>query len=186
MVNQNVAKGKVLISDPFLWDSNFERSVVYLVEHNEEGSLGLVLNYPLEEALNSKLKAEVGIGSDFYQGGPVELNTLHFLHQNDTIEDAQKIQEGVYWGGNLNQAIETLDLLPHLKNEYKFFLGYSGWAAGQLQEELQENTWIVSDIHQDFIFGKTLESQTFWSEMMKKQGADWRLLSNAPKNYFLN
>lgn len=186
MTSQILAKGKVLISEPFLQDPHFERSVIYLVEHNAEGSLGFVLNNKIASDMNKQLKGELGIKNDLYKGGPVELNTLHFLHQNDAIQDAVEIQKGIFWGGHIEQAIQTIEILPQSQSAYKFFLGYSGWAAGQLQEEVKENTWIISDIHSAFIFGEALESQKFWSKMMKKQGTDWQLLSNAPKHYFLN
>ena len=126
-------------------DFHFGRSVVLLIEHNEsEGSFGIIMN----KSLNVRLKEIVDVFEDFdapvYLGGPVAENQIFFMHTlGDLIPDSCKIMDGLYWGGDTD-TLNTL-IAQGIVNQHniRFFLGYSGWEAGQLTSELSHNSWLV-------------------------------------------
>ena len=178
--------GKLLISEPFLADPNFRRSVILISDYQEEGTVGFVLNHPslllLKDLIPEMPEAEFPI----YIGGPVATDTVHFIHRCfDKMNDGQEIAKGIYWGGNF----ETLKVLINNgsieAHEVKFFLGYSGWAKDQLKEEIEGNTWIVSDrYHQEVVFSDNEEE--LWREVIIELGPKYAHVSNFPQNPNLN
>jgi putative transcriptional regulator len=178
--------GKLLISEPFLSDPNFKRSVVLLAEHSEEGTLGFILNQPSALLLKDLVPDLWEANYPVFIGGPVEIDTVHFIHRcYDKLNSGEEIANGIYWGGNF----ETLKILVNnnsiAENEVKFFLGYSGWGAFQLKEEITENTWIVSDkFHQDLVFSHNEE--VVWREVILNLGPKYAHISNFPSDPNLN
>jgi putative transcriptional regulator len=180
------SSGKLLISEPFLNDPNFKRSVVLLAEHNDDGTLGFILNQPslllLKDLVPELLQADFPL----FIGGQVEVDSIHFIHRCfDKLNSGEEIAKGIYWGGNF----ETLKILVNnnsiAQNEIKFFLGYSGWAIDQLVEELKENTWIVSDqFYQDVVFSHNEEE--LWREVIINLGPKFAHVSNFPSDPSLN
>lgn len=178
--------GKLLISEPFLNDPNFKRSVILLAEHGDEGTLGFILNQPsvllLKDLVPDLWQAEYPV----FIGGPVEVDTVHFIHRcYDKLNSGDEIAEGIYWGGNF----ETLKILVNnnsiSENEVKFFLGYSGWGEGQLKEEIDANTWIVSEkLNQDVVFSHNEEE--LWREAIINLGSRYAHVSNFPSDPNLN
>ncbi|HOZ84038.1 MAG TPA: YqgE/AlgH family protein [Niabella sp.] len=179
------ASGTLLIANPHLNDPNFLRTVVFLCEHNAEGSFGFVLNRKLEYTVD-ELVAELG---DFklpiFEGGPVELNTLHFLHQYpQQIPGGKEVIDGVFWGGEFEKLIEAINARIIDTNKIRFFLGYSGWGEGQLNFEMDEKTWIVSKAKKEFLFPK--DSNELWKEVLNQMGGEYKLILNAPLDPRLN
>ena len=180
------ATGKLLISEPFLNDPNFKRSVILMAEHSYEGTLGFVLNQPSLLLLKDLIPDFTEADFPVFIGGPVEVDTIHFIHRcYDKLNSGEEISNGIYWGGNF----ETLKVL--IKNnsidedELKFFLGYSGWSSGQLEEEIIENTWIVSDkFTQDIVFSNNEEE--LWREVIVSLGPRFAHVSNFPSDPSLN
>lgn len=180
------SSGKLLISEPFLNDPNFKRSVILMTEHNDEGTLGFILNQPslllLKDLVPDFGQAEFPV----FIGGPVEIDTIHFVHRcYDKLNSGEKIANGIYWGGNF----ETLKILINSnsisQDEVKFFLGYSGWSIGQLEQEINENTWIVSDqFHQDIVFSQNEEQ--LWRDVIINLGPKYAHVSNFPSDPSLN
>lgn len=178
------AKGKLLIAEPFLGDPNFERSVVFLCEHNEHGTFGLVFNQTTNLHLNDVLKEPVVTNLPLYLGGPVEQNTLHFLHRLSFIEDAVPVGENLYWSGDFEQITSLLNVGKITDRDLRFFIGYSGWSAGQLEEELSKNAWILSDTDAGFIFDTPVDQ--FWRAVLRKMGGEYRVKSHYPTDPRLN
>lgn len=180
------SSGKLLISEPFLNDPNFKRSVILMTEHNDEGTLGFILNQPslllLKDLVPDFGQAEFPV----FIGGPVEIDTIHLVHRcYDKLNSGEKIANGIYWGGNF----ETLKILINSnsisQDEVKFFLGYSGWSIGQLEQEINENTWIVSDqFHQDIVFSQNEEQ--LWRDVIINLGPKYAHVSNFPSDPSLN
>src|SRR5690606_27551040 len=99
--------GILLISDPFLKDPNFLRSVVFLCEHKDEGSFGFVLNRPYLNTLDELIPELTGYALQVYYGGPVQKDTIHFLHQYPTeFPGAIEVSKGIYWGGEFDKVVE--------------------------------------------------------------------------------
>lgn len=181
-----VEDGVLLIADPFLNDHNFARSVVLLMRHNEnEGSFGFVLDQPLGHTLDELLNDLDEHPVPVFKGGPVQLDTVHYIHQYpELIPNSQLITEGVYWGGDF----DTLkSLIIHDKidlKKVKFFLGYSGWEQGQLQTELDEHSWITATSTREIIF-ETLPEK-IWEASLKHLGGKYETMINYPIDPQLN
>jgi putative transcriptional regulator len=179
-------KGDLLISEPFLNDPNFVRTVILLCEHNDEGTLGFVLNKPAQIALNELIE-EVGSRDDkIFIGGPVQQNTLQFMHRLDSlIEGGIEVTKGLYWGGNFDQMMTLLDGELIKKEDIKFFVGYSGWAPGQLKDELELNSWIIyRNVGVNQIFDTNVDS--LWKEVLSNMGGKYKIISNFPVDPRLN
>lgn len=178
--------GKLLISEPFLSDPNFKRSVVLLAEHEAQGTLGFILNQPSTLLLKDLVPDLWEANFPVFIGGPVEVDTIHFIHRcYDKLQSGEEIAKGIYWGGNF----ETLKILVNNHNisasEVKFFLGYSGWGEEQLDEEIKENTWIVSnEYHPDVVFSANEEK--LWREVIINLGPKYAHISNFPSDPNLN
>ncbi|MCL9769215.1 YqgE/AlgH family protein [Flavobacterium sp. HXWNR69] len=179
-------KGHLLIAEPsILGDVSFNRSVVLLAEHNDEGSIGFILNKPLSYSIND-LIPEIDATFEIYNGGPVEQDNLYFIHTiPDVIPNSVEISNGIYWGGDFETTKQLINEDKISKNQIRFFLGYSGWSVNQLEMELQENAWIVSENTQkNKLLSKA--SNQFWKEKIIEQGGEYILFSNAPENPTLN
>ena len=178
-------KGRLLISEPFLPDPNFERTVVLLCEHNEEGSFGFVLNKPSILKVGEVMEDITDLDNLVYVGGPVQQDTLHFIHRNTQLENAVEIVEQIHWGG----AFDSLMLLCQTRQitgkDIRFFLGYSGWGPGQLDEELEQDSWIVCDYVTDQLLFDT-EPEIMWRKALENMGGRFSMYSNYPVDPRLN
>lgn len=175
--------GRILISEPFLLDPNFKRSVVLLTEHNDMGTVGFVLNQPTDLNLTAVFEDLDGKDISLYQGGPVELNSLHYIHSNKEIRDSIEVGDNLFWGGDIKEVKEGLHVRAFNPDSFRFFVGYSGWAPGQLEDELSQGSWMVSEMSSKEIFGNDAE---LWKTAVKKLGGDDSLLANSPSDPHLN
>ncbi len=179
-------KGTLLIAEPALTgDVSFNRSVVLLAEHNQEGSVGFILNKPLDYDI-SDLISEINVPFQVFNGGPVEQDNLYFIHTvPNLIANSVEISDGIYWGGDFEKTINLINEKTISSKEIRFFLGYSGWASYQLDQELLSKSWIVvQNEYKSDIIQKS--SCAFWKEKMLELGGDYLLWSNAPENPNLN
>jgi len=179
------AAGILLISDPFLKDPNFMRTVVFLCEHKEQGSFGFVLNRKYENTLDELIPDLEGFKIPVYYGGPVQMDTIHFLHQYpDEIPGSQEVIKGVYWGGDFNMVIQMIRKKEIDENKIRFFIGYSGWGSGQLNGELNEKSWLTVKAVRKLIFHKKHEE--IWKDSLKQLGGDFEMMINFPIDPQLN
>jgi len=179
------AKGDLLISEPFLPDPNFERTVILLCEHNDEGSFGFVLNKP-SLLKYSDVMEDSSYNELIYVGGPVEQETLHVLHtQGDLLEGSIDLGNGIFWGGNFEQLQLLVDTDQIEPADFKFFLGYSGWSSGQLEMEFKEKTWIISDqAKKEQVFD--MDADQLWKNALNEMGGKFKMISNYPIDPRLN
>ena len=183
--NKVASQGKVLIAEPFLNDTYFKRSVVFITEHNSEGSVGFVLNKPVELKVQDVIQNFPYIEAGISIGGPVNTNTLHYIHTlGDVIPDSVRVLDNVFWGGDFNALKELIARGKVRKDQIRFFLGYSGWVALQLENELKESAWLVAEINAELIMKG--EEVGFWNQILEKMDNKYQVWANFPENPGLN
>ncbi len=177
--------GVLLIAPPMLSDPNFRRTVVLLCEHNPEGSFGLILNRPLSLHLGEVLDGVDAYAEPLFFGGPVQPNTLHFLHRyGDLVPEAVGVVDGVAWGGDFEVMKTLIEAEGPTARDLRFFLGYAGWSPGQLDEEIRQGGWFLSEAGGEDVFAESPDR--LWRSVLRKKGGDYAILANFPDDPRLN
>ena len=178
-------KGKILISEPFLPDTFFNRTIVYLADHNPEGSVGFILNKKLEIKVCDAISGFDGWEEYLSMGGPVAPDTLHYLHNlGERIPKSVLVDENIYWGGEID-FIRNLIKKGKLDNsQIRFFLGYSGWSAGQLERELKENSWVIAKVKTDIVLNNPVENT--WKRVLRGLNNKYRMWADFPESPDMN
>lgn len=177
--------GRILISVPALQDFYFRKSVVLIADHNEDGSFGLIINKPVDVKLSDIASEFAGFDAPVFLGGPVKTDSLFFIHTRpDLIEDGAKIMEGLYWGGNIDTVRDLIKSGGLKPNDVRFFVGYAGWMANQLNRELEEKSWVVSLTDLNQIIGE--DTSNMWSQTLQKLGREYKLWVNYPADPMMN
>lgn len=180
------ATGILLIAEPFLKDANFMRSVILLCRHEEsEGSFGFVLNSLFHQKLDELIPELDGFDLPVYKGGPVQMDTLHYIHQYpELLSDCVKVTENVYWGGDF-ELLKTLMQEGLIEREkIRFFLGYSGWENGQLAGEMEEKSWLTIAASSSLIFETGVEE--IWKASLIQLGGKYEMMIHFPTDPQLN
>jgi putative transcriptional regulator len=179
------SSGTFLIADPFLKDPHFQRTVILLCEHNDEGSFGLVVNRLLPLRLCDLLSDIKNTNFPVYYGGPVDTNTLHILHRSpELLPDSQSLQKNIFWGGPIETITELINRNVLNHENIRFFLGYSGWGEGQLSNELKEETWITGKGNADLVFME--EPKNCWKKALQTLGEPYNQMALYPLDPQLN
>ena len=182
--NKKYGKGSLLIANPVLPDPNFSRTVILLCNHDEQGSFGLVINRsaPLKAPdLFSSIDVLKSYNEKIYLGGPVSQSMVFYLYRSaKDVIDLDKICSGVYLGSNL-ETLESLYLdIENPEENIRFYLGYSGWSGGQLDGEMEQNSWLIQNANEQFVF---LESENLiWPKAVNSLGEKYQYLTKAPVN----
>ncbi|MFA6088057.1 YqgE/AlgH family protein [Mucilaginibacter sp.] len=180
------AAGRLLISEPFMPDPNFKRSVILLTEYSEAGAMGFILNHQGEYLLGDILSDVSYSEIPVYMGGPVAANTLHYIHCcPEKIEGGIEIWDGIFWGGDFEQIKDLINTYRLQESEIKFFTGYSGWTPNQLDDELREDAWIVANKFESGIIFSNNE-HNLWKEVVISLGQRYAHIANFPENPMLN
>lgn len=179
MAKVKIKRGEVLIAEPFMLDPNFKRAVILLCEHQNDGSLGFILNKSLDMKINDLIADFPQFDSNVYYGGPVQTDTVHYVHNvGDLIPNSNNISEGVYWGGDferLKKLVESGQVTPE---NIKFFVGYTGWSSGQLSEEIKYGSWVSGKFTPDYIFKE--EVTELWTSALKEKGDAYSVIAQMP------
>ena len=175
-------KGGMMLAAPFLGDVNFSRAVILLCLHEEQGSVGYVLNHLSQSTLKQVLEEEIVSDFPIYIGGPVEPNTLHYLHTlPELIEESTAISEGLYWGQSFDQLVDLLKHEAISTEQLKFFAGYSGWTQQQLDKEIQEHSWIVQNTSRlEYVFERPPDH--LWNDILREMGEPYVHFSHFPED----
>jgi putative transcriptional regulator len=177
--------GILLIADPFLKDPNFLRTVVFLCEHKVEGSFGFVLNRKYEQTLDELVIGLDEVKLPVFYGGPVQMDTIHFLHQYpDEIPGGEEVSKGIFWGGDFEMVIDMIKKGQLDENKIRFYIGYSGWGDGQLSNEIQERSWLTVAGTRKLVFHNNYEE--IWKDSLKQLGGDYEMMINFPIDPQLN
>ncbi|MBC7642990.1 MAG: YqgE/AlgH family protein [Flavobacterium sp.] len=186
MVLKTISKGQLLVAEPaIIGDMTFNRAVILLADHTNEGSVGFIMNKPLKYFIKDLVP---NLNSNFviYNGGPVEQDNLYFIHNiPDLIPKSIEISDGIFWGGDFDLTRKLINSGKINENNIRFFLGYTGWDSNQLEKEIELNSWIATqNIYQNKIFEKS--SDNFWKEKIEELGGEYVIWSNAPENPSFN
>jgi putative transcriptional regulator len=183
--NVRPAAGKLLLAEPFLGDPFFSRSVVLLIEHNEEGSFGLIINKQVPVKPAEAISSLGNYEGKVFVGGPVQPRSIFYLHTlGQRLEGSLPVIDHLYWGGDamqLNQMIMKGEVKP---GEVRFFLGYSGWSPGQLQDELKRDSWLVTKASADFLLNTP--PRHLWKALLQRMGGKYAYWINFPTDPLLN
>jgi putative transcriptional regulator len=175
-----VKKGQGLLAEPFMWDANFKRAVILLCEHNEEGSFGFIINKRLEMRIDELIGDFPEFEGDVFYGGPVQTDTIHFLHNvGKMIDDSVRVGRGIYWGGDFEKVKFLIQSKLIKPQNIRFYVGYSGWSEGQLQGELEMGSWVISDMFSNDIF--KAEPEDLWQEAMTRKGDPYSVIAQMPE-----
>lgn len=181
------AKGDILISSPFLNDYHFARSVVLLIEHNEEGSMGIIMNkdFHYHILLNDLIPAlEFAPKIPIYKGGPMSRDTIFFLHTFKDLKGALPLGNGLYMNGDFEEVQQyILDGKP-VDGVFRFFSGYAGWENKQLEKEIEENSWLVSSSNKEALLD--LHFRELWHNSLSDLGGKYAIWARYPLYPSLN
>lgn len=191
---EDISAGRLLVATPGLRDPNFARSVVLLLEHDRDGTLGIVLNRPLEVTIVEVLPdwtGEVSAPERLFDGGPVSseaalaVGLLTHPAPDGADEDTEAHEDGglVGWRTMFGRVgLVDLDapapLLDGALSGLRIFAGYAGWSPAQLEVEIDSGAWVVVDAEDDDLTTRT--PGTLWSQVLRRQRGDLRLLSTCP------
>lgn len=179
------APGILLIAEPFLKDPNFTRTVVFLCEHEQQGSFGFILNKKFEHTLDELISELEGHRLPVFYGGPVQKDSIHFLHQYpDLIPGSLELGNDIYWGGNFEALTSLIKTKSVDLSNIKFFIGYSGWAEGQLNTELEEKTWLTVNATRSLVFHT--QHNEVWKGSLQLLGGEYEMMINFPIDPQLN
>jgi len=181
-----IQQGKLLVAEPFMPDFYFKRSVLLLADYNDsEGSFGLIINKKTDYTIGDITTEFKNFDAEVYLGGPVQTDNLFYLHKRgDILKDSLEILPGVFWGGDFEQLIFLINEGIMAKEDIRFYLGYAGWNPKQLDKELKEISWLVTNVSSKEIFNNNPDS--LWKNSIKKLGHDFMHWLNFPVNPQLN
>ena len=176
-LDKAIIEAKLLMAEPFMLDPHFKRAVIVLCEHSAEtGTVGFILNKSLKMKLNDLLASFPESDLDVLYGGPVGTDTLHYIHNvGDLLPESIKIANGLYWGGDFEELQRLFSLNVIKPENVRFFLGYSGWTAGQLQEEMRNHSWLLGNIDANYIFNAKPDD-TLWEEVLQNEGGTFSVI----------
>ena len=178
-------KGRVLIAEPFLEGQYFNRSVILLTEFTDDGAVGFVLNKPVHLPINELLPDLDKFEGDVFVGGPVQNNQIYYLHTvPELIPNSFHVFDNLYWGGDFEILKELVSLKKIEVDQIRFFAGYSGWSAGQLEDEIKENSWLVSSVEISDLM--RIDNEDIWKKALSRLGGNYKLWANFPKDERMN
>lgn len=177
-------KGKIIISTPDISGDIFSRSVVLIIDHNAEGSFGLILNKK-NQNMSARLLKIFGFQVDVYEGGPVENDKIFFIIKGDKVtESFSAINEEFYLTEDIENVVAAIIEQRLSVEDIKVFSGYSGWAADQLENEIRRKLWTVVDVYN---LDYTLPTDhSLWKNIMQNLGGEFLLWANAPEDLSMN
>lgn len=185
----NIAKpsqGSLLLSEPFMSDPTFERSVILICEHDENGTLGLILNNRSHLILSDILDGVDSLDLPIYHGGPVATNSLFYIHRAyDKLQSGTHISEDIYWGDDFEKVLFLLEEKLINVDEVKFFIGYSGWSENQLDIEIQQNTWVAHPSFDSSLLFIS-DGENLWKQALISLGPKYAHVANFPRTPNLN
>jgi len=179
MSEVEVLKGNVLLAEPFMMDSNFRRAAIVLCEHDEEGTVGFIMNKPIDVNITDLIPDFPSFDGALHFGGPVATDSIHYIHNvGDLLDESIRVGNGMYWGGNFEKLKFLIDAKLISPANIRFYVGYSGWSNGQLTEELSSGSWVVADMHPNYLFKS--EPVMLWEEILSDLPDPYSVIAQMP------
>jgi putative transcriptional regulator len=178
-------RGRLIIASPRVMDPNFRRAVVLVTEHSDRGAMGVVLNRPSDTTVDEVVPDLVPLvdGDEVvHVGGPVASTSVVVLAEFDDPSAAALLVDGDL-GFVPAEAAERESFAEVLRRR-RVFAGHSGWGPGQLEAELEDEDWIITDAARDDVFAG--DTEALWSTVLKRLGRDYALLTTMPNDPSLN
>ena len=176
-----LGKGIFLVATPSLRDHNFRQTVILLCEHGEEGALGVVVNRPTKINITEvlpQIPILEGQKHMVFSGGPVQRNHLLILYRTpEEPENTHHVFNGVYLGGNM-PALEEIVKNPFSPDNFRAFMGYSGWAPGQLENEMKSGSWLTLPADSSFMFD--WDHTRVWTDILQSLGTQYQIYRDMP------
>lgn len=171
--------GNVLVAEPFMIDPNFKRGVVLLCEHSDQGSVGFVLNKKLDMEVTELLADFPEFDANVYFGGPVQTDTIHYIHRKgDLLEDSVEVINGVFWGGDFDKLKFLISTKMIGPKDIRFFVGYTGWSGGQLNQEMRLGSWVLAEMFPNYLF--QTKPSDLWHQVMTHKGNAYSVIAQMP------
>lgn len=178
-------QGRILIAEPFLPGSYFNRAIILLASYGDTGTVGFILNKPVDFSMQDLFEDLPDFEAEVCLGGPVNTDSIYFIHSlGDKIPGSVHIKNDMYWGGDFDLLKQLIREGTISVSQIRFFIGYSGWEPGQLEKEIQENSWLVSEMQQNDLMHKS--ENELWEQAVKIVGGKYSLWVNYPENPSLN
>ncbi len=179
-------RGTILVAEPFMLDPNFRRAVVILCDHTpDEGTVGFILNKPIQMNVNELIADFPEFDATVHYGGPVATDTIHYIHRNgEIVDDSIQIGDGMYWGGSFEKLKFLIESNLIKPNDIRFYIGYSGWSPGQLDDEMEIGSWVTNDSHPNYVFKS--KHDELWSQTLINKGNTFSVISQMPDSFNLN
>jgi putative transcriptional regulator len=180
MTDFNVEKGDIILAEPFMENPHFKDGVIVITEHSEEsGTVGFLINKTLKLKMNEVVEEFPEIETELLYGGPVQTDTLHYIHTyGKVLNDSLHITKNLYWGGDFMQLKALIRQNVIKADGIRFYLGYSGWSPGQLEEEFEVGTWMQSKLDLNYIFKTKLKK--VWPKAMADKGNAFTVIAKMP------
>lgn len=183
--HKKVGPGQLLLAEPFMLDDNFRRTAVLLCDHGEEnGTVGIILNKPINLRMNDVMEGFPEYNGRIFLGGPVQTDSLMFLHTNGGVEGCKKLNNNLFWGGKFEHIKTLVNTGVLNETNIRFYLGYAGWSSEQLAEELKDNSWIIAPAKSSHVF-ECIE-ETLWHDVLTSLGGVYTTMAGYPEDPLLN
>ncbi len=177
MSETKIMSGNILIAEPFLMGGPFKRSVVTICEHRQDGTVGFILNRKMDMKVSDLIDEFPEFEGNVYYGGPVDTDTIHFIHNvAELIDGSTEIVKGLYWGGDFERIKFLISTKLIESKNIKFFIGYCGWSEGQLEDELNSGSWIVDEMFSSYAFKEYKDG--LWSKVLNNKGDRYSVIAN--------
>ncbi len=181
----DIKAGNLLVAEPFMLDPNFKRSVILICEHAYHGTTGFILNKPLDIKIHELIADFPDSDAPVHIGGPVSVDSVHYLHNvGDMLDNSLEVCPGVYWGGDFEKLKFLMENGVIKDNNIKFFVGYSGWTKGQLEEEMKEASWLIDEMDANYLF--RIRPFVLWQTVLHNKGNTFTVIAQMPDAVSLN
>ena len=184
-MSANPEMGRLLVAEPFMIDPHFKRSVVVLCEHNDDGAVGFIINRTMKVKINELVEDFPEINAPLYYGGPVQTDSLHYIHNvGEMLEDSLQISRNTWWGGDFEKLKFLIQSKLVRPENIRFYIGYSGWSHDQLNDELNIGNWVTADLDPNYIFNT--RPHLLWKQVMYNKGERFAVISQIPERLSWN